>query len=262
MDPREAPQPRARDLAGPQGDRRHALRDGVSQALRQKNPDYEEYLRLLVDEDLWTLLAIPFSAELAKLTRELTQPAIPASTQSRPEQKRTTTAGAADETIIREAIARELNKPASELVDSDCAQVTRLNLSLSKLSDLTPLKGLTSLQELYLDGTHVTDLTALQGLTSLQRLWLNQTQVSDLTPLHGLTDLIVLYLNGTRVSDLTALEGLTSLRELYLNQTRVSDLTALRVLTSLHVLSLEWTQISDEQVAELKRALPKLTIVR
>jgi len=197
MDPREAPQQKARALAGPQGDRKHTLRDDVSQALRQKNPGHENYLRLLVDEDLWTLLAIPFSAELA----ELTQPAMPAGArraQPRAEQTRTVTGTSPDEMIIREAIARELNKPPSELCDADYARVTRLNLSLSTLSDLTPLKRLTSLQDLLLDQTQVSSLTALQGLTSLQKLSLDQTPVSDLTALQGLTNLQGLWINQTR----------------------------------------------------------------
>jgi Leucine-rich repeat (LRR) protein len=179
MDPRESPQPKAPDMAGPQGDRRHALRDDVSQVLKQKNPNYEEYLRLLVDEDLWTLLAIPFSAELAELAREVTQPGMPAGVQPHAEQKHTTTASAEDETIIREAIARELNKPPSDLTDTDYARVTRLDLSLSKVSDLTALRGLTSLQKLHLNYTPLSDLTPLRGLTSLRKLSLDGTQVSD-----------------------------------------------------------------------------------
>ena len=177
MDPREAPQPKARALAGPQGDRKHTLRDDVSQALRQKNPGYEDYLRLLVDDDLWTLLAIPFSAELAELTREVTQPATPTGmrrAQPHVEPMRTTTGVSADETIIREAIARELNQPSSELAEADYARVTRLDLSLSKVSDLTALQGLTSLQSLYLNQTQVSDeqvgelRRALPGLVILR----------------------------------------------------------------------------------------------
>ena len=49
------------------------------------------------------------------------------------------------------------------------------------------LKGLTSLQELYVHHTQVTDagLVHLRGLTSLQELYVYHTQVSD----EGVTEL-------------------------------------------------------------------------
>ena len=47
---------------------------------------------------------------------------------------------------------------------------------------------------LRLQGTPVSDLTPLAGLTSLQELWLCNAQVSDLTPLVGLKD-VTIYLD-------------------------------------------------------------------
>ena len=64
--------------------------------------------------------------------------------------------------------------------------------------------------------------------------------ISDLEPIKGLTSLVRLHLRGTQVSDLDPIKGLTSLKWLYLND----------------------AQVSDEQVATLKRALPKLIIAR
>jgi len=75
---------------------------------------------------------------------------------------------------------------------------------------------------------------------NLEALWLNHTQVSDIEPFRGLTALEYLALTGTQVPDLEPLRGLTSLQELPLND----------------------TPVSDDQVAALKKALPKLTIFR
>lgn len=65
----------------------------------------------------------------------------------------------------------------------------QINLNKTKISDLSPLAGLTELRVLTLNQTGVSDLTALAGLTGLRRLSLNHTGVSDLRPLIGLEKL-------------------------------------------------------------------------
>ena len=44
--------------------------------------------------------------------------------------------------------------------------------------------------------------------------------------------------------------------------TAVSDLSPLKELINLQELRLSGTKVSDEQVAELKKALPKLRIIQ
>ncbi len=126
-----------------------SVMETVAQALKQKKAPYEDYLRLLQDEDLRALMVIPFSAELAELTRQAGQgaaaPAEPASRRAAQRVKAPTTL-TLDETIIREAIARELDKSPSGLVESDYARVTKLDLSLSKASVIN--KGSKSNREL------------------------------------------------------------------------------------------------------------------
>ena len=61
-----------------------------------------------------------------------------------------------------------------------------LDLSHTKVTDLTPLKKLTKLESLDLSNTKVTDLTPLKGLTKLRQLRLVRSQVTDLTPLDDL----------------------------------------------------------------------------
>ena len=56
----------------------------------------------------------------------------------------------------------------------------------------------------------VADVTPLKGLTNLQNLDLRDTQVVDLTPLQGLTNLRILYLHGTPVADVTPPQRLTT----------------------------------------------------
>ena len=94
-------------------------------------------------------------------------------------------------------------------------RVNSINLYGTKVSDLTPVAGLTNLIELWCYNTKVSDLTPLARLTNLNELWCYETQVSDLTPLAGLTKLQWLNCTNTQVSDLTPLANLTNL--IYVN---------------------------------------------
>lgn len=108
-----------------------------------------------------------------------------------------------------------------------------LELKNKKITDITPLSGLTGLTELGLNHTGVVDVTPLESLTGLRLLWLSHTSVTDVTPLHGLTGLTDLWLSGTGVTDVTPLEGLTGLKLLWLDKTGVRDLRPLRGMTQL-----------------------------
>lgn len=141
------------------------------------------------------------------------------------------------------------------LVNTRVSDLTPLNglsklLSLQtrnskKLTDLTPLKELPNLRVLVFDNTRVSDLTPLDGLPNLNTLVLRNTLVSDLGPLHGHTNLYSLDLRNSAVSDLTPLRGLHNLRLLDIGHTRVTDLTPLKELQSLYNLDLQNTSVSD-----------------
>jgi len=73
--------------------------------------------------------------------------------------------------------------------------------SRMRVSDLSPLAGLKSLERLGLRNTQVSDLSPLAGLKNLEWLRFDNTQVTDLSPLAELKNLEVLYLQNTQVSD-------------------------------------------------------------
>ncbi len=120
-----------------------------------------------------------------------------------------------------------------------------LDLKNTRVSDLTPLKGLPNLKKLELQFSKVTDLTPLKGLPNLRFLALGNTKVSDLTPLKGMPNLQCLYLQNTKVTDLTPLKGLAELRILNLENTNVTDLTPLKGLPVLMQLNLRNTNVTD-----------------
>ncbi len=134
----------------------------------------------------------------------------------------------------------ELPKNISQL-----SGLSALNLDYSDVSDLTPLKGMSSLDTLYMNGTMVDDLTPLKDLCALKSLMMNQTKVSDLTPLAGLNALQNLWMDETDVEDLSSLSGLQNLQLLTMKNTKVHDLAPLSKLRSLQVLALKNTRVRD-----------------
>ena len=120
--------------------------------------------------------------------------------------------------------------PQEANVDAELKSVTKLHLSYTQISDVTPLKDLTQLTKLDLNGNQISDVTPLKELTQLTELWLNQNQISDVTPLKDLTQLTELNLWGNEISDVTPLKDLTQLTtlELYGNQISESDIEDLQ----------------------------------
>jgi hypothetical protein len=66
---------------------------------------------------------------------------------------------------------------------ADLANLSRLDLDSTQITDLTPLAALTGLRTLYLNNTQITDFAPLAALTGLSTLSLDNTQITDLTPL-------------------------------------------------------------------------------
>lgn len=74
--------------------------------------------------------------------------------------------------------------------------------------------GIEGLVDLDLTSTRISDLSPLRDLTTLRDLRLERTAVSDLSPLRNLTELHILRLWQTAVRDLSPLRDLTTLRDL------------------------------------------------
>jgi Leucine-rich repeat (LRR) protein len=100
-----------------------------------------------------------------------------------------------------------------------------LNLSDNQLTDITPLKDLTSLTFLDLRQNQLTDITPLSKLTSLTSLDLSQNQLTDITPLAALTSLTSLDLGNNRLTDIASLAELPSLNNLKLGSDNIYTYT-------------------------------------
>ncbi len=172
---------------------------------------------------------------------------------------------------LEAAIRKAISKPVGDLTKSNVGRITYLHTQYaenifienlegiqhlknlekliipdSKLSDLSPLSGLTSLESLSIwGGGTISDLSPLEGLTELTELFLAKQNISNLEPLSRLKKLRELKLYSNQISNLEPLSGLTSLEVLYLNDNKIIDINPLRSLTNLTSLALSDNQIRD-----------------
>jgi serine/threonine protein kinase/Leucine-rich repeat (LRR) protein len=117
-----------------------------------------------------------------------------------------------------------------------------LDLSDTKVTDLSPLAG-APIGELNMVGSkQLTDLTPLRGLELIE-LNINQTDVADLSPLRDMRTLKKLEMIGTKVSDLSALSAL-QLTRLIFRDCPVKDLNPIRKM-ALETVNLRGTRVTD-----------------
>jgi internalin A len=146
---------------------------------------------------------------------------------------------------LKKLIASNQNNLSDLSPLKDLLQLQQLYLFDTQVSDLNPLKNLQQLQQLDVFNTRVSDLSPLKDLKQLQQLDVSSTQVSDLSPLKGLQQLQQLDVSSTQVSDLSPLKGLQQLQQLDVSSTQVSDLNPLKDLKQLQRLDVSLTQVSD-----------------
>ena len=120
-------------------------------------------------------------------------------------------------------------------------RLVSLDLAATKVTDLAPLAGMTTLERLFLNDTLVSSLDPVRGLP-LKELSLDSCQVSDLSPLRG-TPLERLVLRDTRVTDLRPLAGMP-LKFIDLTNTPVLDFTPLAGLP-LQEIHLQHNRVTD-----------------
>jgi len=109
---------------------------------------------------------------------------------------------------------------------------------IGAIQNLAGLEYATNLQTLDLRYHRVSDLSPLAGLSHLVTIGLLGNSVSSLSPLAGATHLQALDLESNQVSDISALAALHNLQSLGLHRNYVSDISPLAGLTSLVWLDL------------------------
>jgi Leucine-rich repeat (LRR) protein len=153
-------------------------------------------------------------------------------------------------------------EPLAQLVD-----LKRLNLSNTKIKDLTAIRNLTELTDLNLSGAEITDLTPLKYSTKLLRLDISNTRVKEIAVLDKMKNLQVvsfeatpiedfsvlnylpaihdLNVAGTTITHLFSMDSLFNLQKMNLAKTKIIDLTPIKSLTKLEEINFDSTRITD-----------------
>ncbi len=150
-------------------------------------------------------------------------------------------------------------------------QMDSLQLINTKITTLEPIRGLTQLKELMLNGSPIGDegLSPLAGLTSLQSLQMGGTQITDAGIAHfsTLSNLTTLDLERTRVGDagVRLLLDLPRLMSLNLDDTRVTDAGLVELADRisrgpLQSLDVHGARVTPDGVDALREKLPQVDV--
>lgn len=94
--------------------------------------------------------------------------------------------------------------------------LTVLNLGKNNnITDISPLAGLTALEQLLLLNNQISDITSLAGLSNLSYLVLERNQINDIGPLSQLANLTYLDVSRNSFTSIAPVSGLTNLGTLH-----------------------------------------------
>ena len=108
------------------------------------------------------------------------------------------------------------------------SKLENLSLACTTIKSIEPLSGLTNMKNLEIWGTRtVIDISPLSGMTELETLWMSHNVISDLSPLAGLEKLWALQLEQNVITDITPISGLPNLKKLMISDNPIKDYTPL-----------------------------------
>lgn len=120
-----------------------------------------------------------------------------------------------------------------------------LSVGYQESLDLTPLAGLTYLEELSLLHDGITSVAPLANLTNLKKLALGWNNISDASPLAGLTNLESLGLWNNKIGDVSMLSGLAGLTYFDISNNQVSSIDCVKSMANLSEVWINGNQIGD-----------------
>lgn len=132
-----------------------------------------------------------------------------------------------------------------------------------RIMDLSPISGLTQLDQLFLKGDGIDDISDLKNLTNLTSLWLNENQIQDISAVRGMKKLSQLSLCGNKLTDVQAAMDLPRLRSLDLSRNAIEtlpeDMSGLKSLISLDLS--DNPGITDVSSVSSVKSLQRLSLV-
>jgi hypothetical protein len=128
---------------------------------------------------------------------------------------------------------------------SQIETLERLDVSYTRIRDISPLRQHKSLRSLSIKGTDVSDISVLHANTRLYHLYAGKTLIKDLGPFGAPRNLQSLDVSDTEIPDVNALAGIKTLNWLQISNTPVSDLGVVRGMPACRSLFLRGSQVGD-----------------
>ncbi len=141
-----------------------------------------------------------------------------------------------------------------------CKDLVALDLGHHRLTDLTPLAGLTNLKCLILADNKYTDISPLSNLTNLMYLELFCSRVSDLTPLMYCENLIDLNVSFTRVSNIGPMLHFPKLQRLWFTHTYINEADRNILIATYPGVKMDYT--SENSISQGWRNHPRFSSMR
>ncbi|EDO40059.1 predicted protein [Nematostella vectensis] len=146
-----------------------------------------------------------------------------------------------------------------------CSQITILDISNNKLSNISAVNSLSALEELDLSTNRISKVPDISRCKHLQELDLSRNQISDISGLRDLSGLNILRLESNQLTTLSSLGKHKNLQELYLGHNRISTVEFPLSNSSVAELYIAGNPcLSSESVGyhqELHKVIPSLEIV-
>ncbi len=130
--------------------------------------------------------------------------------------------------------------PLAKLTD-----LQNVNISGTKVKDLTPIRNLNFLEVLNISGCKVESLAPLRYMQKIKELDASNTEIKDLVPISAYLNLERLNVSGSKVDSLSHISGLSNLTDLRFNNSKVSDLNPIKGLQNLSILQFSGTPVTD-----------------
>ena len=141
------------------------------------------------------------------------------------------------------------------------ARIGIIDLNKRCTIDLSPIKKLTSLENLEINDLLFKNFKPLSNLVNLKVLMFQKSRIRNLEPIKGLTKLEKLYIYDCKVTDIGPIKNLTNLKGLYIHCKEISDIGPIRQLTNLRKLELINTQIYDFEPLKQLKNIEELYII-
>lgn len=140
----------------------------------------------------------------------------------------------------KKVLSEDVDAKTLNVITSEIPNVTDLDLSDSKITDLTGIENFVNLSKLDLSKNSIVNIEKLASLNELRDLNLSTNKINNITPLSDLPTLYDLNLSSNKISDVQPLGSLINLDTLNVSNNSISSASTIGTLENLTSLDISF----------------------